>query len=106
MHIYIYKYISNANLYFILFFIQPGVQKIPMPSRSTNIDKLQYPCNYCGKLFMRPHEKVKHERIHTGEKPYECEICGKTFRVTYCLTLHMRTHTTARPYVCVHCNKR
>lgn len=25
-----------------------------------------YPCQYCGKEFGRPHEKVKHERIHTG----------------------------------------
>lgn len=29
-----------------------------------------YPCQYCQKEFKRPHEKVKHERIHTGEKPY------------------------------------
>lgn len=27
-----------------------------------------YPCQYCGKEFVRPHEKVKHERVHTGEK--------------------------------------
>ena len=25
-----------------------------------------YPCQYCQKDFKRPHEKVKHERIHTG----------------------------------------
>lgn len=32
---------------------------IPMP----------YPCGYCDKRFSKPHEKVKHERVHTGEKP-------------------------------------
>ncbi|XP_031634575.1 zinc finger protein 436 [Contarinia nasturtii] len=68
--------------------------------------KLPYGCQYCGKEFARPHEKVKHERVHTGEKPYECELCGKCFRVSYCLTIHMRTHTDARPYVCPQCNKR
>ncbi|XP_037043509.1 zinc finger protein 878-like [Bradysia coprophila] len=68
--------------------------------------RLPYACQYCSKEFARPHEKVKHERIHTGEKPYSCEVCGKTFRVAYCLTLHMRTHTDARPFVCAQCNKR
>lgn len=28
--------------------------------------KLPYGCQYCGKEFARPHEKVKHERVHTG----------------------------------------
>lgn len=67
---------------------------------------LPYKCLYCNRRFARPHEKVKHERIHTGEKPHSCEICGKSFRVSYCLTLHMRTHTGARPYQCPHCSKR
>ncbi|CAH2043818.1 unnamed protein product, partial [Iphiclides podalirius] len=67
---------------------------------------LPYTCLYCNRKFARPHEKVKHERIHTGEKPHTCEICGKAFRVSYCLTLHMRTHTGARPYACPHCGKR
>ncbi|XP_023248249.1 zinc finger protein 567-like [Copidosoma floridanum] len=65
-----------------------------------------YMCQHCGRRFSRPHEKVKHERIHTGEKPHVCEVCGKKFRVSYCLTLHMRTHTGVRPYQCQHCGKR
>ncbi|VEN54750.1 unnamed protein product [Callosobruchus maculatus] len=66
----------------------------------------QYACKYCGRTFLKPYEKVKHERIHTGEKPHICKICGKAFRVNYCLTLHLRTHTGLRPYECVHCGKR
>lgn len=80
----------------------------PIKVRSQQYSKpgANFACNYCGKEFLRPHEKVKHERIHTGEKPYECEVCGKSFRVSYSLTLHLRTHTDIRPFVCAHCNKR
>ncbi|XP_017024914.1 zinc finger protein ZFP2 [Drosophila kikkawai] len=76
--------------------------------RSTAGDKEKpgFPCQYCERVFSRPYEKVKHERVHTGEKPYSCEVCGKTFRVSYSLTLHLRTHTNIRPYVCTVCNKR
>ncbi|EDW60715.2 zinc finger protein 260 [Drosophila virilis] len=71
-----------------------------------NKDKPGFACQYCERVFSRPYEKVKHERVHTGEKPYSCEVCGKTFRVSYSLTLHLRTHTNIRPYVCTTCNKR
>ena len=30
-------------------------------------NKVIYPCRFCGKEFVRPHEKVKHERIHSGK---------------------------------------
>ncbi|CAO1430821.1 unnamed protein product [Diamesa hyperborea] len=71
-------------------------------------NKVLYPCQFCGKEFLRPHEKVKHERIHSGEKPFQCNICGKSFRVSYCLNLHKKTHSDDRPYVCgfKNCNKR
>ncbi|XP_055620673.1 zinc finger protein 699-like [Toxorhynchites rutilus septentrionalis] len=65
-----------------------------------------YPCSFCGKEFKRPHEKVKHERIHTGERPYSCQICDKRFRVSSCLAIHRRTHESIRPFVCPHCKKR
>ncbi|CAO1424121.1 unnamed protein product [Diamesa serratosioi] len=71
-------------------------------------NKVLYPCQFCGKEFVRPHEKVKHERIHSGEKPFQCNICGKSFRVSYCLNLHKKTHSDDRPYVCgfQNCDKR
>lgn len=81
---------------------KPGRSKAP---HNMNLP-MPYPCGYCDKKFSKPHEKVKHERVHTGEKPYKCEVCGKCFRVSYSLTLHLRTHTDIRPFVCAICNKR
>lgn len=82
-----------------------GDRKLPAQMDRGGV-KQPYACSYCDKSFGRPHEKVKHERIHTGEKPHGCDICGKTFRVAYCLTMHMRSHTNVRPYACPHCQKR
>ncbi|XP_017106263.2 zinc finger protein 454 [Drosophila bipectinata] len=81
--------------------------KKPSPSSNGSVEKEKgFACQFCGRVFGRPYEKVKHERVHTGEKPYSCEVCGKNFRVSYSLTLHLRTHTDIRPYVCTICNKR
>ncbi|XP_055372670.1 zinc finger protein 184-like [Condylostylus longicornis] len=77
-----------------------------LTNMENNTTLYPYACRHCNKSFKRPHEKVKHERIHTGEKPYKCDVCGKSFRVSYSLTLHLRTHTGVRPYVCTICNKR
>lgn len=85
------------------------LQPTPPKKKKDADGKSTYPCQYCEKEFKRPHEKVKHERIHTGEKPYGCDICGKQFRVTYCLSLHKKNvHSDFRPFVCSfeNCNKR
>ncbi|XP_039435635.1 zinc finger protein 595-like [Culex pipiens pallens] len=77
----------------------------PDPGISAENNSEGYPCSYCGKRFKRPYEKVKHERVHSGERPYSCEVCGKRFRVSSCLAVHRRTHDDTRPFVCPHCKK-
>lgn len=45
-----------------------------MTTVEANDSQKPYQCQHCGRRFTRPHEKVKHERIHTGEKPHACEV--------------------------------
>lgn len=57
---------------------QPHSPTQPATETTTNADlnenQKPYQCQHCGRRFTRPHEKVKHERIHTGEKPHACEV--------------------------------
>ncbi|XP_070556431.1 zinc finger protein ZFP2-like isoform X2 [Ptychodera flava] len=39
----------------------------------------QHVCLVCGKSFTNKYRLVRHEVIHTGERPYKCEICHRKF---------------------------
>ncbi|CAD7085870.1 unnamed protein product [Hermetia illucens] len=51
-----------------------------------------YCCDICSKRFQRPHDLLKHSRVHTNEKPYECGICGRCFAINSNLQVHLRIH--------------
>ena len=82
--------------------------EIPNEEETTTINVSEgkkHQCNFCDKYFAKPSWKVRHERIHTGEKPFECEACLKAFKNRGTLYRHKKVHFDEKPYQCQTCKK-
>eukprot|EP00102_Acyrthosiphon_pisum_P019136 XP_016656346.1 PREDICTED: zinc finger protein 681-like [Acyrthosiphon pisum] len=60
-----------------------------------------FKCKTCFKHFKMKHHLIRHERIHSGEKPFSCDICNTSYRDLSNLKSHILCHSNERPYSCI-----
>lgn len=63
-------------------------------------------CLYCSYKTCVKSNFLRHERIHTGEKPYPCPHCDFRCSQNSDLKKHIRIHTGEKPFACSYCPYR
>ena len=74
-------------------------------SDSSKEPERPFPCEVCGRKFIRATHLRRHMRIHTGEKPFACHICGRRYARGDYLRAHIHAHRRDKIHKCKHCGE-
>lgn len=74
------------------------------PPKLSNGSRGRYQCCFCPYATMCRTAIMRHERVHTKEKPFKCTVCLCAFSRQEYLKVHMRKHTGERPFECSLCS--
>ncbi|KRY54879.1 Zinc finger protein Xfin [Trichinella britovi] len=70
------------------------------------VDGRKWKCHFCEKRFKRKYDRMRHIRVHTGERPYKCDCCQSAFKLKSTLKRHVRSvHSGIKEKRCYICFK-
>ncbi|XP_042228511.1 protein tramtrack, beta isoform-like isoform X23 [Homarus americanus] len=68
------------------------------PPLSSTAEPKTFKCSFCEKTFDRRANAVRHEKLHTGEKPFICLLCGRRFITKANLMYHLMRSQEHAPH--------
>ncbi|XP_067910346.1 zinc finger protein 271-like [Heterodontus francisci] len=68
-------------------------------------DERPFKCPDCENCNKSSVGLMSHQRVHADERPFRCSHCGTGFSRSGHLTAHQRTHAGERPFICLVCGK-
>ncbi len=78
--------------------------------RHYKVHKRKFVCRFCGVKMSSAGSLMRHNMLHTGEKPFKCNRCNRKFSRKDALKAHLVAHekdsvkhTLPRPFVCTKC---
>ncbi|EDQ89754.1 uncharacterized protein MONBRDRAFT_32134 [Monosiga brevicollis MX1] len=59
---------------------------------ASKVEENRKHCHFCSKRFASLAHVIRHERVHTGERPFACDVCDRRFSQLGNLRTHRRRH--------------
>ncbi|CAL1291430.1 unnamed protein product [Larinioides sclopetarius] len=66
----------------------------------------RFHCSQCSYSSDRKYHLLRHQLIHSGERPYKCTFCGKGFTTKQNCETHKMTHRQDQIHCCSICSQQ